>query len=91
MDVDRAKRWRGKGREHAGVLGDGAGDALAAAQSSANDLVCVSAVDLGAGWALGGAAGLARNGQEAAGLVDGGVAVEQFPGSAVDVIDAATQ
>jgi hypothetical protein len=30
-------------------------------------------------------------GRDAAGLVDGGVAVEQFTGGAVDVIDAATQ
>ena len=91
MDVDRAKRWRGKGREHAGVLGDGAGDALTAGQSGADHLVGVSAVVLSARRALGSAASLAGDRQDAAGLVDGGVAVEQFAGSPVEVVDAAAQ
>ena len=71
--------------------GDGIGNALAAAQPGADELVGVSPVDLGTGRTLGGTAGLARDGQDPAGLVDGGVAVQQFPGGAVDVIDAATQ
>ena len=71
--------------------GDGGGDSLAAAQPGADELVGVGPVDLGAGRALGGAAGLAGDGQDAAGLVDGRVAVEQFAGGTVDVIDAAMQ
>ena len=44
-----------------------------------------------AGRAAGGAAGLAGDRQDAAGLVDGGVAVDQFAGAAVDVVGAAAQ
>ena len=89
--VDRAERRRGQGDEHARVVGDGGGDALAAGQPGADELVGVGAVDLGAGRAAGGAAGLAGDRQDAAGLVDGGVAVDQFAGAAVDVVDAAAQ
>jgi hypothetical protein len=89
--VDRAERRRGERDEHAGMVGDGGGDALAAGQSGADELVCVGAVDLGAGRAAGGAAGLACDRQDAAGFVDGGVAVDQFAGAAVDVIGAAAQ
>src|SRR6266487_445631 len=71
--------------------GDGGGDSLAAAQPGADELVGVGPVDLGTGRTLGGAAGLARNRQDSTGLVEGGVAVQEFPGGAVDVIDAATQ
>ena len=67
---------------------DGGGDSFAAAESGADELVGVGAVDLRAGRALGGAAGLAGDGQDAAGFVDAGVAVQQFPGGPVDVIDA---
>ena len=74
-----------------GWLGDGGGDALAAGQPGADELVGVGPVDLRARRAPGGAAGLARDGQDPAGFVDGGVAVEQFAGGAVDVVDAATQ
>jgi hypothetical protein len=73
------------------VGGNGFGDALAAGQPGADELVGVGAVDLGAGQAPGRAAGLARDGQHAAGFVDGGVAVQEFPGAAVDVVDAAAQ
>ena len=89
--VDGTEGGCGQGGEDAGVLGDGGGDALAAGQPGADELVGVGPVDLGARWAPGGAAGLARDGQDAAGFVDGGVAVEQFAGSAVDVVDAAAQ
>jgi hypothetical protein len=71
--------------------GDSIGNALAAAQPGADELVGVGPVDLGTGRTLGGAASLARDGQDAAGFVDGVVAVEQSAGGAVDVIDAATQ
>jgi hypothetical protein len=73
------------------VVRDGGGDTLAAVQSGADELVGVGAVALGAGRAAGGAAGLAGDRQDAAGLVDGGVAVEQFAGKAVDVVGAAAQ
>jgi len=88
--VDGTERGRGQGDEDAGVLGDGGGDALAAGEPGADELVGVGAVDLGAGRAAGGAAGLAGDRQDAAGLVDGGVAVDQFAGAAVDVVGAAT-
>ena len=89
--VDRAERRCGEGDEDARVVGDGGGDALAACEPGADELVGVGAVDLGAGRAAGGAAGLAGDGQDAAGLVDGGVAVDQFAGAAVDVVGAAAQ
>jgi hypothetical protein len=66
-------------------------DALAAGEPGAEELVGVCAVDLCAGRAAGCAAGLARDGQDAARFVDGGVAVEQFAGGSIDVIDAAAQ
>jgi hypothetical protein len=89
--VDRAERGSGKCGEDARVGGDGAGDAFAAGQACADELVGVGAVDLGAGQAAGGPAGLAGNRQDAAGFVDGGVAVQEFSCGAVDVVDAAAQ
>ena len=89
--VDGAERRCGERDEDARVVSDGGRDALAAAQPGADELVSVGAVDLGAGRAAGGAAGLAGDRQDAAGLVDGGVAVEQLAGAAVDVIGAAAQ
>ena len=71
--------------------GNGFGDALAAAQPSADELVGVCPVDLSTGRTLGCPASLASNGQDAAGFVDGGIAVDQFSGAPVDVIDAATE
>ncbi len=73
------------------MLGNSGGDALAAAKPSANELVCVCPVDLGTGRTLGRSAVLARDRQDAAGLVDGGVTVEQFAGGSVDVVDATAQ
>src|SRR5215469_4704752 len=73
------------------MAGHGLGNSLAAAQSRADELVGVVAVDLGTGRAAGRAAGLAGDGQDSAGLVSGGVAVQEFPGCPVDVIDAAAQ
>src|ERR1035441_6168727 len=71
--------------------GDGGGDAFAAGQPGADELVGVGAVDLGAGQAAGRPAGLASDGQDAAGFADGGEGVQQFPGGAFDVVDAAAQ
>ena len=90
-NVDGAERRRGEGDEHAWMLGDLGGDALAAGQSGPDELVGVGPVDLGAGRAPGGPAGLAGDRQEPAGLVHARVAVDQFAGGPVDVIDAATQ
>lgn len=67
------------------------GDSLTASQPGADELIGLGLVDLGTGRALGRSAGLARDRQDTAGLVDGGVAEEQFAGGAIDVIDAATQ
>jgi len=91
LGVDRAERRRGEGGEYAGMGGNGVRDALASAQSRADQLVGVIAVHLRARWAAGGTAGLAGDRQDAAGLVDGGVAVQQLASGPVDVIDAATQ
>src|SRR5262249_12927053 len=91
VEVDRAERWRGQRGEHAWMGGDGIGNALAAAQPGADELVSVGPGDLGPGRTVRGAAGLARDGQDTVRLVDGGVAVQEFPGGAVNVIDAATQ
>lgn len=73
------------------MVSDRGRDSLAAAQPGADELVGIGTVDLGAGRAAGGAAGLAGDRQDAAGLVDGGVAVDQLAGAAVDVIGAAAQ
>jgi hypothetical protein len=89
--VDGAEGRRGEGGEHARVGGDRVGDALAAREPGADELVGVGAVHLCTRWAEGGAAGLAGNRQHPAGFVDGRIAVQQFPGGAVDVIDAAAQ
>jgi hypothetical protein len=91
MKVDGAERGRGQCREHARVLRDRARDAFAAGQPGADHLVGVSAIVLSARRALGGAASLAGDRQGAAGLVDGGVAMEQFAGSPVEMVDAAAQ
>lgn len=89
--MDGAERRRREGDEHARMVGDLGGHAFAAGQSGADELVGVGPVDLGAGRAAGGAARLAGDWQEPAGLVHGRVAVDQLAGGPVDVIDAATQ
>jgi hypothetical protein len=90
VGVDRAEGGCGEGNEDTRVGGDGVGDALAAAQPGSDELVGIGAVDLGARRAARGAAGLAGDGQDSARFVDAGVTVQQFPGSPVDVIDAAS-
>jgi len=89
--VHRSEGWCGEGGEYARMLSDGGGDALAAGEPGTDELEGVGPVDLGTGSALGSAAGLAGDRQDAAGLVDGGIAVQQFAGGAIDVIDAAAQ
>jgi hypothetical protein len=71
------------------VGGDGGGDAFAADEPGADELVGVVAVGLGAGQAAGGAAGFAGDRQDAAGFAGSGVAVNEFAGAAVQVVDAA--
>jgi hypothetical protein len=88
--VDRDEGGCGESDEDARVVGDGVGDALAAGQPGPDELVGIGAVDLGAGWAARGAASFAGDGQDPARFVDAGVAVQQFPGGPVDVIDAAS-
>jgi hypothetical protein len=60
--VDRAERRRGQRDEDARMVRDDGGDALATGQPGVDELVGVGAVDLGAGRAAGGAAGLAGDG-----------------------------
>jgi hypothetical protein len=72
------------------MASNGLRDSLAAAQASADELIGVGPVDLGTRRALGRSAGLARDRQDTAGLLDGGVTVEQFAGGAIDVVDVAT-
>jgi hypothetical protein len=91
IDMHRTERWRRERGEHARMLGNGGGQALAAAEPGSDHLVGVGAVVLGTGRAAGSAAGLAGDRQDAAGLVDDGVTVEQFAGSPVDVVNAAAQ
>ena len=89
--VDGAEGGGGEGDEDGGVGGDVGGDALAAGQPGADEVVGVAAVGFGAAGAGGGAA-------VAAGLVDhpvrhaeGGDGAQQLPGGRVDVADVAAQ
>jgi hypothetical protein len=91
LGVDWAERWCGECGEHARMRGNAVRDSLPAGQPGPDELVGIGAVDLRAWRAAGGTAGLARDGQDSAGFVDGGVAVQQFASGTVDVIDAAAQ
>jgi hypothetical protein len=74
--VDRPERRRGERDKDARMVGYRGRDALAAAQPGADELIGVGTVDLGTGRAAGRATGLAGDRQDAAALVDGGVAVD---------------
>src|SRR5450755_961594 len=89
--MDGAERWRRESDEHARMVDDIGGNALAAGQPGPDELVGVGPVHLGAGLAAGGPSRLAGDRQDAAGFVHGRIAVDQLAGGAVDVIDAATQ
>ena len=81
--VHRPERGRGEGDEHGGVLGDGFGDAVTAAQPGDEDLVGVALIQPGAGGADGLAAVPARHRDVSAGLagaVDGG---DDLPGGGI--------
>ena len=89
--VDRAEGRGGEGDEDGGVGGDGGGDAFAADEPGADEVVGVAAVGLGAAGAGGGA-------PVAAGLVDhpvrhadGGDGAQELAGGGVDVLDVAAQ
>ncbi len=89
--VHGAEGGGGEGGEHARVRGDGVGDAFAAGQPGADELVGVAAVGLGAGRADRGAAVPARDVEH---LVGQGVGVEgadDLAGSGVEVADGAVQ
>jgi hypothetical protein len=87
--VDRPEGWCGEGEEYGRVFGDLRGDAFAAGQARADELVGVGAVGLGAGRAAGCAAGLAGHAEHAAGFVCGGVSVKEFAVEGVAVVDLA--
>ena len=89
--VDGAEGRGGEGREHGRVSRDVFGNAFAADQPGAEELEGVTAVDLGAGRAGGGAT-------VAAGFVDhavrqgrGGGGGEDFAGGGVDAVDLAAE
>lgn len=89
--VHRPERRGGQGDEHGGVGGNGGGDALAANQLGADQVVGVAAVGLRAAGAGGDAAVAAR-------LVDrvvrhrvGGDGGQEFAGGGIDVLDVAVQ
>ena len=81
----------GEGGEHAGVRGDGLGDALASGQSGADELAGVALVHRRAGRADRLAAVAARDVQHSAGLGGGVVAGRNFSSGEVDDVDLAAQ
>jgi len=89
--VDRAEAGRGERGEHAWMLGNGVGHALAAGQPDADDLPGVVLVNLRAGRADVLAAVAAGDQEHATGLGVGVVHDAHLAGGAVDGIDAACQ
>ena len=89
--VDRAERRGGEGDEDGGVGGDGRGDAFAAGQPGADELVGVAAVGLGAAGAGGGAPVPARLVDHAVRHADRGDGAQELAGGRVDVADVAAQ
>ena len=89
--VHRAEGGGGEGGEHGRVGGDGFGDAFAADQPGADDMVGVAAVGLGAGWAGRGPAVAARFVDHPVGHGFGGVGPEQLPGAGVDDAQVAVE
>ena len=89
--VDGAEGRGGEGDEHGGVGGDGGGDALAADEPGADELVGVAAVGLGAAGAGGGAAVAARLVDHPVRHADRGDGAQELAGGGVDVADVAAQ
>ena len=89
--VDGAEGGGSEGGEDGGVGGDGGGDAFAACQSGADEVVGVAAVGFGAAGAGGGAAVAAGLVDHLVGQVVGGDGVQQLAGIRVDVLEVAVQ
>ena len=89
--VDGAEGGGGQGGEDGGVVGDRVGDAFAADQAGADELVGVGSVDLRAGRAAGRASCLAGDSECAVRFVVGGVAVQEGAGERVAVVDSAAE
>jgi hypothetical protein len=81
--VDGAEAGGGQGGEEAGSVAYRVGDVLAAGQSGADQVVGVAGVESGAGFADGGAAVAAADGEALEGFGGGVVVVEDFPGGRV--------
>ena len=89
--VDRAERRGGKGDEDGGVGGHGRGDAFAAGEPGADELVGVTPVGLGAARAGGGTPVAARLVDHAVRHADRGDGAQELAGGRVDVLDVAAQ
>ena len=89
--VDRAERRGGEGDEHGRVPGDVGGDAFAADEPGAEEVVGVAAVGLGAAGAGGGAPVPACLVDGPVGHADRGDGAQQLAGRGVDVLDVAAQ
>ena len=89
--VDRAERRGGEGDEDGGMGGDGRGDALAAGQPGADEVVGVAAVGLGAAGAGGDAPVAARLVDHPVRHADRGDGAQELTGRGVDVADVAAE
>ena len=89
--VDRAERRGGEGDEHGRVSGDVGGDAFAADEPGAEEVVGVAAVGLGAAGAGGGAPVAACLVDRPVRHADRGDGAQQLAGRGVDVLDVAAQ
>ena len=89
--VDGAEGRGGERDEHGRVGGDRRGDALAADESGADELVGVAAVGLGAAGADGGAAVAARLVDHPVRHAERGDGAQELAGGGVDVADVAAQ
>ena len=89
--VDGAEGRGGERDEQGRVGGDGRGDALAADESGADELVGVAAVGFGAAGAGGGAAVAARLVDHPVRHAEGGDGAQELAGGGVDVADVAAQ
>ena len=87
--VDGPERGRGQGGEHGRVGGDGVGDAFAADEAGADELVGVGAVGLGAPGADRGAAVAAGDVDDAVGHRPGVAGGEDGAGGGVDGVQLA--
>ena len=89
--VDRAEGRGGEGDEYCRVSGDVGGDAFAADEPGADEVVGVTAVGLGAAGAGGGAPVSACLVDRPVRHADRGDGAQQFAGGRVDVLDVAAQ